>query len=146
MKQFRYITTLSLAALFALSMTGAASARPILTVAAPKLPVSEAARQTPARTLSSSQELTVTAVVPAHRDIIVDNRGKILTITSNTLEDITPKVFLGSVTPENEQVLTPELLQEYRRLVPENTAQYGKLYEASLQARLGLLQAGPAWR
>src|SRR5689334_4660334 len=76
------------------------------------------------------QELHVKAEVLEHRDIILDNRGQILRIISNTLQDVTPVVYVSDTIPENQRPLTDELYQQYRRLVPEGTAKYGTLYEA----------------
>lgn len=145
MKQLRSISTLFLIALISLGTSSAAAAQPIHTPAGAASP-NAATQLRPARTLSASQELTVTAVVPAHRDIVVSASGEILEITSNTPEDVTPQVYLGSVAPENQQELTPDLLRQYRLLVPEGTAAYGTLYEAPMPARLGLATTRPIWQ
>jgi hypothetical protein len=84
-----------------------------------------------AETQSVSVEITVTAVVPSHRDIIVDKNGAILEIDSNTKEDVMPDVYLNKVAPENKQTLSPEMYAEYRQHVPEGTAKYGVLYKPS---------------
>lgn len=77
---------------------------------------------------SITQELTVTAVVPAHRDIITDRNGDIVRITSNTKDDVVPDVYLEDTIPENKRPLTAELYAQYRDHVPEGTARYGVLY------------------
>lgn len=82
-------------------------------------------------TLSASQQIVVTAVVPSHRDIILDNTGHIVEIDSNTLEDVTPLAYHYSATPGNQVELTAKLLSTYRQLVPEGTAKYGVLYKQS---------------
>jgi hypothetical protein len=87
-----------------------------------------------------TQELHVTAVVPAHRDIVVDHNGTIQEITSNTLEDVTPTVYYREVQPDNRRILTSELYKEYRAYVPEGTAKYGVLYKQDI---LTALLAGP---
>lgn len=79
--------------------------------------------------ISVTRELTVTAEVPHHRDIVVDLSGQITRITSNTLQDVIPQVYSLSIAPENRRPLSPELYEQYRKLVPAGTAQYGKLYE-----------------
>lgn len=100
--------------------------------------VGQAAAETPPNTLASTRELKVTAVVPGHGDIVINTRGDILEITSNTLEDVPPQVYLNKNTPRNKKELTAELYKEYRKKVPEGTAEYGKLYEAGLPALLVL--------
>lgn len=81
---------------------------------------------------SIAQELQVTATVPHHRDIIVDSTGNILEITSNTPEDVEPKVYFESVSDTNRRPLTPELYKQYREFVPEGTAKYGVLYQRTI--------------
>jgi hypothetical protein len=89
-----------------------------------------------AESLPSTQEIKVTAVVPSHRDIVLDNKGRITQITSNTLEDVTPGVYAGDIRPQNKKDLTPALMTEYRKYVPDGTAKYGTLYEAGLPFQL----------
>jgi hypothetical protein len=74
------------------------------------------------------QELHVTAVVPGHRDIVLDLHGNIQKIYSNTTADVTPTVYTLEISDTNRQLLTDELFEAYRRLVPEGTAKYGVLY------------------
>ncbi len=78
-----------------------------------------------------TQELHVTAKVLPMRRVIVDNQGQILRITSNTTESISPTVFRGSDTPENQIALSPEIANAYKSLVPSN-AGIGTLYERSI--------------
>lgn len=82
-----------------------------------------------AATQSIAIQIKVTAVVPSHRDIIVDNNSNILEIDSNTKEDVTPDVYQGAAKPENKQPLTTALYDEYRTHVPVGTAKYGLLYK-----------------
>lgn len=82
-----------------------------------------------AETESIGIQITVTAVVPSHRDIIIDKNGNILEIDSNTKEDVMPDVYLNKATPENKQPLTPDLYNEYRSHVPAGTDTYGVLYK-----------------
>lgn len=84
-----------------------------------------------AETLTAAQEITVTAIVPPHRDIILDNAGRIVEIDSNTKEDVAPTPYHLAATPPNQIPLTPELLAAYRQLVPVGTATYGVLYKQS---------------
>jgi hypothetical protein len=92
-----------------------------------------------ARGGSITQELHVSARIPAHRDIILDVSGRIIQISSNTSEDVTPQVYLLEGTPKNRRPLTAELYKEYRRSVPEGTAKYGVLYVAQHEAAAGIL-------
>lgn len=82
-----------------------------------------------AATQTITREIQVSAVVPDRRDVVVDLTGNIVRITSNTPSDVLPSVYLLENAPENAVPLTPELYEQYRRLVPEGTAKYGVLYE-----------------
>lgn len=88
------------------------------------------------------QELHVTAVVPHHRDIIIDQTGTILEIASNTTKDVRPTVYLGSIAPKNKKPLTDKLYKQYRQHVPIGTADYGVLYQRSIP--LSLLRTNAA--
>jgi len=66
-----------------------------------------------ADTLSVSQTIHITGVVPPMRNIVVDSQGNILEITSNTPENVTPNVFLGSMQEGNETSLTAAILKDY---------------------------------
>lgn len=92
------------------------------------LPVSHAGTVSAAQ-VSVTQELHVTAVVPMHRDIVLDRNGTITRITSNTTEDVLPTVYRSSIDPANQIELSDRLYQQYRKHVPEGTAKYGILYE-----------------
>lgn len=82
------------------------------------------------------QELHVTAKVPHHRDIVIDNTGNITHIYSNTKQDVKPDVYLGSVEPKNKKPLTDKLYKQYRKHVPTGTAEYGILYQKGIPVSL----------
>lgn len=96
----------------------------IVLVLTPLLAVASAS----AETMSVSVQITVTAVVPSHRDIILDQSGHIMSITSNTTEDVTPTVYALTVDPQHKLPLTDDLYAQYRTYVPVGTAKYGVLY------------------
>ena len=63
--------------------------------------------------VSISQQIHLTGIVPPMRFIILNKQGEITEITSNTPEDVTPKVMLGSL--QGAQLpLTTTLLKDYR--------------------------------
>ncbi len=67
---------------------------------------------------SSEQTITVTATVLEHRTIIVDASGKIIQISSNTENNITPDVrFLSYGGPKG--VLTLDLSHQYQYLMSQ---------------------------
>lgn len=80
------------------------------------------------------QELRVTAVVPAHRDIIVDLSGRIIKITSNTREDVAPTVYTLDINDSNRSPLTEEMYANYRKLVPQGTDRTGVLYQMNVRS------------
>lgn len=91
-----------------------------------------------AETISVSHKITITAsVAPAHY-VIIDEYGSIIDITSNTAEDVTPRIFLNSVKKGNERPLTKEIYAQYREIVPLGQGKMGHLYKkgAATQARL----------
>lgn len=63
--------------------------------------------------MSAVGVIHLTGVVPPMRFIVVDRQGDITEITSNTLEDVKPKVFLGSLQSGVELPLTPELQSDF---------------------------------
>jgi len=65
-----------------------------------------------ADSVSISQQIHLTGIVPPMRFIVVNGQGAITEITSNTPENVTPKVMLGSLQGA-ELPLTPELLKEF---------------------------------
>lgn len=78
---------------------------------------------------SVTQELKVTARVLPARQVILDQRGDIIRITSNTPEDIMPTVYISNDIPSNRIPLSESTYIEYRKYVPVGTAKYGVLYE-----------------
>lgn len=85
----------------------------------------------PATTLTvNGGQLEVKArVLPIHT-IVVDEKGAIERIYSNTAEDnATPRVYRVSIAAANEQPLTTELQAAYRRLMPAGQSRIGLLYE-----------------
>lgn len=123
MKRGRCLFLAAWAASLPLFMAGHVSAAP------------GASPMAPGSTSSITRELRVRALVPGHRDIILDLSGRISKIISNTPEDLTPDVYLLDTIDENQQPLTDSLLQEYRKLVPVGTAKYGVLYDRQTQPR-----------
>lgn len=126
MKQFRRLLVLGIALLTPLTFSGAVPAA--AAAPAPAAPQHAAAATAPG---SVVREIKVTAIVPHHRDIIVDLRGEIIRITSNTPQDVTPDVYLLEISGSSKQPLTESIYEQYRRHVPEGTDSYGVLYDAS---------------
>lgn len=123
MKQriFSTATAVSLIAIMLLSVTSI----PAASVSAASVP-----------TEAITQKLYVTALVPHHRDIIIDYRGDIIEIVSNTTKDVTPDVYLMEVADANKRPLTAELLHQYRSHVPEGSGNAGVLYQRGLPLTL----------
>lgn len=95
------------------------------------LPLSVAG-QALAATQSITQELHITAIVPAHRDIVIDSSGHITEIISNTPQDMTPTVYEGNDgASANIRPLTETLYANYRQVVPVGTSKTGILYRFS---------------
>jgi hypothetical protein len=69
-----------------------------------------------AGTISVTQTITVTARVLPKRSIVVNDKGQMTKIYSNTTENVTPKVYLNDV-PGEARSLTPELLQQYYQVI-----------------------------
>ena len=84
----------------------------------------------------TTHEITVTAIVPSHRDIILDKQGKITEIDSNTKEDVSPDVYSLKYAPENQRPLSADMLAQYRKYVPAGTAKYGVLYKRPASASI----------
>lgn len=82
-----------------------------------------------AETVSASSQLHIYAQVTARQAITVNLAGEIVQIASNTTEDIAPRVYVGSVLPENEIPLTNAVYVAYRQYVPAGSAHPGILYE-----------------
>ena len=70
-----------------------------------------------AGTISISQEIHLRGVVPDMRFIVVNARGSIVEITSNTPHTVTPRVFLNSLQSGTELPLTPGLLKDYEQKI-----------------------------
>lgn len=87
-------------------------------------------------TKSVVQEIRVTASVPHHRDIVIDQSGRISEISSNTLKDVKPTVYLLSVDPKHKKPLTDKLYRQYRQHIPDGTSAYGVLYKRDVTASL----------
>lgn len=85
-----------------------------------------------ARTVSVSQRVTVTAVVAPASYIVIDDNEKIQRIDSNTSQDVTPKVYIGSVAAGNERELTPAIYAAYLREVPKGANRVGTLYQRNV--------------
>ncbi|HSX36526.1 MAG TPA: hypothetical protein VLG13_00155, partial [Patescibacteria group bacterium] len=75
------------------------------------------AGQASADSMSVSVEIHITGIVPAMRNIVVDARGNIIEITSNTPDNVTPKVYLGSLQNGNEVPLTTAIQKDYEQKV-----------------------------
>lgn len=67
-----------------------------------------------ATSLSVSQTIHLSGVVPEMRYIVVDSHDKVTEITSNTVHDITPRVYRGSLQSGIQVPLTPAILRDYR--------------------------------
>lgn len=86
---------------------------------------------------AATGQIRVKARVLPHHTITLDEQGAIKQIASNTTEDVTePRVYLLTPVAVNQQPLTPEIYEEYRRLVPPGTSKVGILYEHSPLADL----------
>ena len=64
--------------------------------------------------MSVSQVIHLTGIVPPMRNIVVDGQGNILEITSNTTDNVTPRVFLNKMLDANEISLSPAVYEEYQ--------------------------------
>ncbi len=82
-----------------------------------------------AGTITASGKITVTAIVAPEHYVIVDKSGAITEIISNTNQDVTPVVFAGSVKNGNEYPLTPEVFDQYKKLVRPGQSHIGILYK-----------------
>ncbi|HSX36638.1 MAG TPA: hypothetical protein VLG13_00750 [Patescibacteria group bacterium] len=75
------------------------------------------AGQAHADSMSVSVEIHITGIVPPMRNIVVDAKGNIIEITSNTPENVTPKVYVGSLQNGNEVPLTTAIQKDYEQKV-----------------------------
>lgn len=69
-----------------------------------------------AQTISITQTITITATVAHARTIIVNDKGQMTKIYSNTAQDVTPKVYLNDF-PGESRPLTPALVKQYRQVI-----------------------------
>jgi len=76
-----------------------------------------------------NNQLKVTGVVLPAQHVIVDERGMITEILSNTEKDIMPTVYAHSLAKSNIIEMTPDIYAQYRQLVPEGQSQVGVLYK-----------------
>ena len=82
-----------------------------------------------ASTPKYNNKLKVTGVVLPAQYIIVDEQGTILEISSNTTQDVKPRVYLHTIHKDNVRPLTSEIYRQYRRIVPPGQAKVGVLYQ-----------------
>ena len=102
-----------------------------------------ATEQPPWLSLSSiTQEIRVTARVLPQRHVIIDASGTIIKITSNTVEDVMPEVFVNIDTSANKRSLTPIVYRQYRNHVPVGTTKSGVLYDrySSISERISTVR------
>ncbi len=78
-----------------------------------------------ARTISVSDDLYVEARVLERQTIIVDDDNQIITVMSNTTEDVTPRIYRNHAVAQNEIELTDEHMEQYRQIVPLGTSVVG---------------------
>jgi hypothetical protein len=119
MEQFRRYIAIAVTVCIPVMWGGAASAQAYPNTQDP-----------PKTSLANVQEIKVTAVVPGHIDIVVNSRGDIIEVFSNTTEDVTPQVYLLEASPQNKRELTSATYDKYRKIVPGGSVKYGKLFEA----------------
>jgi hypothetical protein len=84
-----------------------------------------------AETQSSSQQLHVHAKVRSHQTIVIDDSNVILEVSSNTNEEVTPRVYRNRIQSANEVPLTAAIYSNYRQLIPKGAVRQGILYKYS---------------
>lgn len=84
-----------------------------------------------AQTTSPTNTIIVTAQILPNHYVTIDQYGNILEISSNTDQDVTPRVFVNSVEKANEVPLTDDVFVFYRDLVPTGSSKVGVLYKQS---------------
>jgi hypothetical protein len=67
--------------------------------------------------------------VLAKHTVVINDRDTIVSIKSNTTEDVLPTIYRGKVSKENLVPTSDALYAEYRALVPSGTSRVGDLYE-----------------
>lgn len=71
-----------------------------------------------AKTISITQTITITATVAPARSIVINDKGEMIKIYSNTTENVTPRVYLNDV-PGEARPLTPGLLKQYKQVMSQ---------------------------
>jgi hypothetical protein len=82
-----------------------------------------------AQTTIYNNQVKVTGVILPAQHVIVDEQGIIIEILSNTTEDVMPTVYVNKLSKENIRALTPNIYQQYRRIVPAGHSRVGRLYK-----------------
>jgi hypothetical protein len=72
--------------------------------------------------------ITVTARVAATHYLIVNDKGEIVQIVSNTNGEAKPRVFLNKVARGQEHPLTDDISRQYKTLVPTGQSHVGTIY------------------
>lgn len=85
-----------------------------------------------AETMHPKQQLHTSGRVVASQSIVVDGQGIVTQIFSNSTEEVIPKVYLLTISPQSRLELTPEILAQYRKHVPLGKARVGVLYQKSI--------------
>jgi hypothetical protein len=67
----------------------------------------------------------VNAVILPHRYIVVDAKGNILEIDSNTSQDVLPEVFLGTIAVGHKQSLDDTLYKQYQQILAARPGPHG---------------------
>ncbi|HUD05339.1 MAG TPA: hypothetical protein VMR18_00245 [Candidatus Saccharimonadales bacterium] len=77
----------------------------------------------------TSGTIVVTAVIAPVRYVLIDNKGNIKEILSNTKENITPKVYINSLS-SSQATLTIQVYQRYEAIIDKvNTKRTGIIYQ-----------------
>ena len=97
-----------------------------------------------ADTISVSQVIHITGVVPPMRYIIVNPQGNIVEITSNTPENVTPKVILDSFQNGTELPLTSATLKDYESKIQGKDMRSTELHFALPNPQTAK-SSSPAW-
>ena len=87
-----------------------------------------------AQTLSVTQEITITARVLPARSIVVNDKGQMIRIYSNTDENVTPMVYINKA-PGEQTALTPKLKKQYQAVLAQHKNLIGIAIEVPLPAR-----------
>lgn len=101
----------------------------VLMLLASFVAVNSASGRVSANVFNPENKIHVYGKVVASQQITLDGAGDIILITSNSTEEVVPRVFNGTVSKASEVPLTDEIYREYRKLVPEGQATIGVLYE-----------------